>query len=299
MSLVAVFHRDRGPRLDEYQWNVVDFVDPNPNIAFWQNSPKFARLRQSSFWDPVAMASLVSTFHDAAVSPEAWPEALKVLTDAAGVAGAALIISNKRTANVDQAYFSGLSAGFKSDYIRHYAALDPYSPLLDGSWIKLSECLPDSMLRKSEWYNDFVLTCGVRDILGARLVDTPYHCVIFGIHQQIGRDLSDRVDSLVDLVTIPLKQAAWRCIERLSSGSDAFDELNTEVLAGQNRFYFDIENGNRYPDKTGSVFSTPDDAVAHAFVIAQELAQDGSWHGSSIVVTDDRGQEITCVRIGR
>jgi hypothetical protein len=137
MSLVAVFHRDRGPRLDEYQWKVADFVDPNPNIAFWQNSPKFARFRQSSFWNPVAMASLVSTFHDAAVSPEAWPEALKVLTDAAGVAGAALIISNKRTGNVDQAYVSGLSAGFKSDYIRHYAALDPYSPLLDGSWIKL------------------------------------------------------------------------------------------------------------------------------------------------------------------
>jgi len=36
MSLVAVFHRDRGPRLDEYQWNVADFVDPN--TAFWQNS---------------------------------------------------------------------------------------------------------------------------------------------------------------------------------------------------------------------------------------------------------------------
>jgi len=36
MSLVALFHRNRGPRLDEYQWNVADFVDPNPNIAFWQ-----------------------------------------------------------------------------------------------------------------------------------------------------------------------------------------------------------------------------------------------------------------------
>jgi hypothetical protein len=32
------------------------------------------------------------------------------LTDAAGVAGAALIILNKRTGNVDEACFSGLSA---------------------------------------------------------------------------------------------------------------------------------------------------------------------------------------------
>jgi len=70
---------------------------------------------------PSLVSTLVSTFHDAAVSPEAWPQALKALTEAAGVAGAALIISSKSTGNVDEAYFSGLSAGFKPDYIRHYA----------------------------------------------------------------------------------------------------------------------------------------------------------------------------------
>ena len=56
------------------------------------------------------MSSLASTIHDAAESPEAWPQALATLTDAAGVAGAALIISNKRTGNVEEAWFSGLSA---------------------------------------------------------------------------------------------------------------------------------------------------------------------------------------------
>ena len=76
------------------------------------------------------MSSLASTIHDAAASPEAWPQALAALTDAAGVAGAALIISNKRTGNVDGAWFSGLSAGFKSDYIRHYAAVDRVSDLM-------------------------------------------------------------------------------------------------------------------------------------------------------------------------
>jgi hypothetical protein len=101
------------------------------------------------------MSSLVSRIHGAAVSPEAWPQALEALTDAIGVASAALIISDKSTGNVDEACFSGLSAGFKSDYVRHYAAVDPYSPLLDGSWKTHSECLPNQLLRKSEWYNDF------------------------------------------------------------------------------------------------------------------------------------------------
>ena len=77
------------------------------------------------------MSSLVARLHDAAVTPEAWPDA-----DAAVVAGAALIILNKSTGKVDEAHFCGLSARFKSDYVRHYAALDPYSPLLDGSWKK-------------------------------------------------------------------------------------------------------------------------------------------------------------------
>jgi hypothetical protein len=173
------------------------------------------------------MSSLVARLHDAAVTPEAWPDALTALTDAAGVAGAALIIFNKST--VDEAHFCGLSAGFKSDYVRHHAALDPYSPLLDGSWKKLSECLPDRLLRSSEWYNDFILTCGVRDILGARLVDTSGRCVILGIHQQIGRSFSDSVDSVVSLAGIPLKHAAWRHIERLSSPRSAiFDLSQTE-----------------------------------------------------------------------
>jgi hypothetical protein len=51
------------------------------------------------------MSPLVSTLHDAAVSPEAWPLALKVLTEAMNVGGAALIISNKTTGRVDDALF--------------------------------------------------------------------------------------------------------------------------------------------------------------------------------------------------
>jgi hypothetical protein len=144
------------------------------------------------------------------------------------------------------------------------------------------------------------LTCGVRDILGARLVDTSSHYVIFGIHQQIGRSFSDSVVSVVNLAGIPLKHAAWRHIERLSSPRSAiFDLSQTEVSAEGGRFYFHVDNGSRYPDETRWVFSTADDAMAHAIVVAQELAQDGSWHGSSILVTDDRGHEVVRVRIAQ
>jgi hypothetical protein len=64
--------------------------------------------------------------------------------------------------------------------------------------MKLSECLPDALLRRSEWYNDFVLACGVRDIVGTRLFETPSYRVIFGLHQQIGRALPHRAGSILN-----------------------------------------------------------------------------------------------------
>jgi hypothetical protein len=54
-------------------------------------------------------------------------------------------------------------------------------------------------------------------------------------------------------VTIPLKQAVRRHIERLSSSRSIFDEFQTRNFAEGSRFYFHVDNGRRYPDETGSV----------------------------------------------
>lgn len=75
--------------------------------------------------------------------------ALKALTDAAGVADAALIVLNKSARNVDKVCFPYLSGEIKTNYVRHYNAVDPYSPLLDGGRKKLPECLLDSLLRRA------------------------------------------------------------------------------------------------------------------------------------------------------
>jgi hypothetical protein len=77
-------------------------------------------------------------------------------------------------------------------------------------WTKLSECLPKVALANSEWYNDFVLSCGVRDIIGTCLIDTPSHCAIFGLHQQIGRSFDDEMMPFLEQVTAPLHAATLR-----------------------------------------------------------------------------------------
>jgi len=195
---------------------------------------------------------------------------------------------------------SGLSGGVKHEYVRHYAALDPYSPLLDASWMKLSECLPDALLRRSEWYNDFVLACGVRDIVGTRLFETPSYRVIFGLHQQIGRALPHRAGSILNIATEPLRRSARSRTESLAIPRvGAFDAPRPGMVADGSRLYFHICNGRRYPDDTGSAFASAQEAIAHGSVLAAELAQDDSWEGFSISVMDEQGREIARVAVRR
>jgi hypothetical protein len=102
------------------------------------------------------ISRLLEKSRDAELAPEAWPDLFNSLINTLGVAGAACIISSKSTGRVDWICFSGLSAEFQPDYVNHYASLDPFSPLLnvDAGWVRLSESLPDTFLRQSEWYND-------------------------------------------------------------------------------------------------------------------------------------------------
>jgi hypothetical protein len=242
------------------------------------------------------MQSLLSTLHDAAMSRDAWPKSLQRLMDEAGVAGAALIVTNKRTGTVDEAVFCGLSTEFKFRHVEHYAALDPYSPLLDARWIMLSTCLPEALLRRSEWYNEFVLSCGARDILGTRLTETAGHSVILGVHQRIGRHFSQDVEPLMATITEPLRYAARCYLDRLHAEQQV-GEPQTAKPAEGGRFFFHIENGAKYPDECGSVFPSPGQAAEYGLTIARELAWDGDWSGFSVVVTDEQGRTIARVPI--
>ena len=93
----------------------------------------------------------VSKIQEAGIAPDAWPEAMKLLTDALGVEGAACIVFNKQTESVDWVCFSGLSAELEAKYVKHYASLDPFSPLLYvlPGWKRLSECFQVRFCRKA------------------------------------------------------------------------------------------------------------------------------------------------------
>jgi DNA-binding CsgD family transcriptional regulator len=184
---------------------------------------------------------IIPTIYEAALKPELWPRTLSLLSEAAGAVGAAYIVSNKWTGEVEWTSFCGPSVEFKPDYLAHYAALDPFRPLChaapSGSWIQLSECLAKPVLRNDEWYNDFVVRCGVGDILGARLFENSSHVSIIGVHHGAYQPpfVSERAALLTELLR-PLGQAARLHVElrnldrRSSIALRALNQLATGVI---------------------------------------------------------------------
>ena len=235
------------------------------------------------------LARVLANIRDSERAAEAWPAALKSMTETLGAAGAAC---NRNSNNADWVCFSGLSERFRSDYVDHFAPLDPFLPHLNVAprWIKLSDCLPQSLLRQSEWYNDFILACGVRDILGTRLIETPSHLVYVGVHQQIGRSLGADVEPAMKELTSPLRSAMLRQMERLFGPTQS--KPNPKVRGRRIRYYFHVSNGGQFLNETGEEFSSREEAIARAAVLAAELTKEGDLSGYAITVTGEDGAMV-------
>jgi hypothetical protein len=150
-------------------------------------------------------------------------------------------------------------------------------------------------LRSSEWYNEFVLACGVRDILGTRLVDTPSHFVVFGLHQQIGRGFGDRIPLILKEAERSLVSATLRHVENLFG--PASDGAGAQIVVEGARYSFHVSNRKTYTDETGSLFSTLEGAAAHARVLAAELRQDRDWDSFVVSVTDADGRGLAQIPV--
>jgi hypothetical protein len=64
------------------------------------------------------------------------------------------------------------------------------------------------------------------------------------------------------------------------------------------RYFFHVMNHTAYKDEVGRSFSDVGIAIAHATVIARELAIEAEHYvGFSVCVTDDQGNEMARVPI--
>jgi hypothetical protein len=71
--------------------------------------------------------------------------------------------------------------------------LRPATPGHTSYALGLTDCLPETVRRRDELYNDYLLKGGVDDILGVRLFENATHVVMLGV---IGARLTALVQSI-------------------------------------------------------------------------------------------------------
>src|ERR1700736_2212678 len=123
----------------------------------------------------------ISSIYDAVLAPNLWPAALQSLIDEVGAVGAGYSVFNKRTERVEWLSQSGPLVGREADYFSYYHELDRYRPIIEAlparRWLRISECLPETVLRRDEWYNDYLLKAGIHAALSVRLFESASHIV--------------------------------------------------------------------------------------------------------------------------
>ena len=102
----------------------------------------------------VAFSKTVASIYDAVADVALIPAALKAVADYVGAPSAACLVVNKLTRQVTSRVAWGSHSGSAADYLSHYGKIDPFRVVQEkaacGSLVRLSECLPDSVLRHDE-----------------------------------------------------------------------------------------------------------------------------------------------------
>ena len=162
--------------------------------------------------DSDSITDAISRISEAALAPERWPAALQLITAAVGALGVGYLLLNKQTGGVEWVSMAGLSVNV-NDYVNYYAVRDPFRPLLEtaptGNWVQLSKCLPQTVLRSDEWYNDYAVKAGVGDIIGTRLFGNSSYTVILSVHRGIYQEPFDAISTAqLQKLFDPLSNAA-------------------------------------------------------------------------------------------
>jgi DNA-binding CsgD family transcriptional regulator len=182
----------------------------------------------------------VGSMFDAVLDERLTSIALEAVADFVGASSITYMLVSKFTRRVSTSVTWGSFTGSRADYLVHYSKIDPFLAMLKktacSSLTVLSERLPDSRLCHDEWYNDFTLRGGTRDLLGSKLHESPSHIALIGLHRAIGEVRStprqaERLQTLigplcnaaglhVGLVDIGYRSAIGRArIDNLAAGA--------------------------------------------------------------------------------
>lgn len=139
---------------------------------------------------------LIGTLYEAALEPELWPEAFAGLLRRVDAQVGHLFFLDRRAGRITSSilwgpvYDQGTMARGEADYAAYYGAIDPRQAVAmraaAGEWFLDHQHFTEPFVRRSEFFNDYLIPYGMRHALGARLSDLERHSVFMAMHRSLG-----------------------------------------------------------------------------------------------------------------
>jgi DNA-binding CsgD family transcriptional regulator len=133
-------------------------------------------------------SELIGSFYEAAFDPTRFPEVLRQLGAFANGIGGVLVVWDKRAGQPALLATGGHLGDDAADaYYTHYAALDPYRPLVEalptGVWTPCATCFDDRFVAGNVFFNEYLIPRGTRYMCAARVHASDTFDTYLGVHR--------------------------------------------------------------------------------------------------------------------
>lgn len=227
----------------------------------------------------------IAALYTAAVDPEQWDVALKALMALADARAANCFVHDARTGTFLEYRFAGYGSGWADAYASHYHDLDLARGVLmrepAGRMYPMHRFLPDRVIARSEYYQDFYIREGLRYSCGGMRLDGNRR-LILAVHRPVDhrpydthttRELQRVLDHLPNVFRI--RQAAAPASSRAPLMAAALDALPRAVIVVDDTLHLRYLNAAAIAllESSTELRAQADRLVPWAPQVAAQLAQ--------------------------
>ncbi|AJY14761.1 helix-turn-helix transcriptional regulator [Burkholderia multivorans] len=182
----------------------------------------------------------IAALYAAAIDPEQWHVALQALVALADARAANCFVHDARTGRFLEYRFTGYGSGWADAYASHYHSLDLAREVLmrepAGRMYPMHRFLPDSVIDRSEYYQDFYIREGLRYSCGGMRLEGDRR-LILAVHRPVNhrpydahtvRELQRVLDHLPNVFRV--RETAAQTHDRAPMMAAALDALPRAVI---------------------------------------------------------------------
>ncbi len=142
-----------------------------------------------------AYADCVASLHEAALSPERWPEALQASMHLFGASGILLTDIDTERGSPRSIQTAGHEPALLAAYAGHYQSIDPTIAVgmagANGTVYHLREHFWESQMSRMEYFQDFLFAFGVSDVMAMPIDYAPNARLFVSLQRRTGEPSFD------------------------------------------------------------------------------------------------------------